>query len=214
MSVRPLAVIALATSVAHPAAAFTDALDAPGASERLLYLVLLLAGLLVFSRRRASIGSTMKMAAAWVAIFGAAMLAYSLFRAPDPTAAIVRAEGEVELRKSGDGHFHAATEVDGAAVRMTIDTGASLVLLSHEDAKAVGFDTDSLSFTQPVSTANGRAHVALVTLGRVAIGPVELYDVPAAVAQEGAVRTSLLGMSFLGQLTETSFRGDRLILRN
>lgn len=222
MSFWPIAVIAL---IAQPAAAFTDALNAPGASERLLYLALLLAGILVFSRRRVARGSMLKMAAGWVAIFAAAMIAYSfrdeartvyerLRGEAEPSVAILRADGEVELRKSRDGHFRATAEVNGATLAMLIDTGASHVLLSYEDARAAGIDPDALAFTQPVSTANGRTFVASVRLARIAVGTVELSGVQAAVAAEGAIKTSLLGMSFLGQLSETSFRGDRLILRN
>ena len=97
---------------------------------------------------------------------------------------------------------------------MLIDTGASIVLLSHEDALAAGLDPDNLNYSMPVTTANGRSYVAPVTLASVSIGAVGLDRVKAAVAEKGRLHSSLLGMSFLGRLQETSLRRDTMILRN
>ena len=125
-----------------------------------------------------------------------------------------RAEGVAELRKAADGHFRAVAKVNGQNVGMLIDTGASIVLLSYEDAVAAGLNPQNLSFSMPVTTANGRSKVAPVTLDNVTIGNVGLDTVRAAVARPGAIHSSLLGMSFLGRLQETSFRRDKLILKN
>ena len=56
--------------------------------------------------------------------------------------------------------------------------------------------------------------VAPVTLETIRIGDVAVENVRAAVAQEGNLHTSLLGMSFLGELEEVSIRRDRMTLRN
>ena len=56
--------------------------------------------------------------------------------------------------------------------------------------------------------------VAPVRLSSVKIGPIAVFDLEAAVARPGLLDTGLLGMSFLDRLRESSFRGDRLILRN
>lgn len=165
------------------------------------------------------------MGVGWLAAFAALLVAYTYREEArmvfdrvrgevSPTIAIARDDGEVELRKAWDGHFRAMALVNGARVGMLVDTGASVVLLSYEDAAAAGLDPEHLAFTQPVTTANGRSHVAPVILESVAIGAVGLSSVRAAVAEEGKLKSSLLGMSFLGRLQETSFRGDSLILRN
>lgn len=219
-----IALVALAVSQLH--AAFPDALAREGAAERLIYLAAVLTVLLLwgFRNRRVRMRPVALMGAGWLAAFAALLVAWTwrdearmafdrLRGEVAPTLAVARAEGEVELRKAWDGHFRAVAEVNGAKVGMMIDTGASLVLLSWEDAEAAGLDPARLVFDQPVSTANGRAHVARVTLERVAIGDVAVLRVRAAVAERGRLSGSLLGMSFLGALAETSFRGDRLILR-
>jgi aspartyl protease family protein len=94
-----------------------------------------------------------------------------------------------------------------------IDTGASMVLIPYEQAASIGINPDTLDYSMPVTTANGRSSVAPIRLSSIKIGPIAVFDIPAAVAQPGRLKTGLLGMSFLDRLAETSFQGDRLILR-
>lgn len=131
-----------------------------------------------------------------------------------PTIAVARQEGEVMLKKAWDGHFRAVTMINGEKVGMLVDTGASLVLLSYEEAQVIGLDPETLSFSTPIITANGKAHVATVTLDSVQVGDIGLFGVRAAVAEEGKLHSSLLGMSFLSRIQETAFRRDTLVLRN
>ena len=131
-----------------------------------------------------------------------------------PSLALSRASGEVELRRGWDGHYRADARVNGVPVRMMVDTGASLVLIPGELAEAFGLDPDRLDYSMPVATANGPSTVAPVRLGSVRVGSIRLSEVEAAVARPGRLQTPLLGMSFLDRMRETSFRGDRLILRH
>jgi len=64
---------------------------------------------------------------------------------------------------------------------MMIDTGASLVVLSREDARQVGINPAPADFTARAATANGVVLVASVVLKEVAIGEVIVRNVPAAV---------------------------------
>ncbi len=129
-----------------------------------------------------------------------------------PTVAVSRSEG-TELRRAWDGHYRAEAEVNGIDITLMIDTGASMVLIPFEEAARIGIDPRALEYSIPVTTANGRSSVAPVTLSSIKIGAIAVFDVPAAVAQPGRLKTGLLGMSFLDRLDETTFRGDRLILR-
>lgn len=129
-----------------------------------------------------------------------------------PTVAVSRSEG-TELRRAWDGHYRAEAEVNGIGVTLMIDTGASMVLIPFEEVARIGIDPRSLDYSIPVTTANGRSSVAPITLSSIKIGTIAVFDVPAAVAQPGRLKTGLLGMSFLDRLDETIFRGDRLILR-
>jgi len=120
---------------------------------------------------------------------------------------------EVKIRKRLDGHFTVKAEVNGAATTMIVDTGASTIVLSPEDAKKAGIDVSRLNFTVPVITANGRTVAAKVRLNTVAVGPLQREDVDALVAEPKALNESLLGMSFLGRLRSYEFSGDFLTLR-
>lgn len=136
------------------------------------------------------------------------------FNGAPPTIAVASAPGEVELQRTYDGHFRARARIGDAEIGLMLDTGASIVLLRHDDARRIGLDMDGLIFSTPVTTANGRAMVAPVTLKTIRIGDVQVENVRAAVAQQGNLHTSLLGMSFLGELEEVSIRRDRMTLRN
>ena len=131
-----------------------------------------------------------------------------------PSVALTTAQGEAELRRNWDGHYRAETQINGVDVMMLVDTGASMVLIPYEIAHRLGIDRARLDYSLPVTTANGQSHVARITLSSVKIGPIALFDVEAAVARPGMLKTGLLGMSFLERLDETSFRKGRLLLRN
>lgn len=129
-------------------------------------------------------------------------------------AAVARAPGEVELTRTGDGHFRALVEVGASATPFLIDTGATLVVIRWEDAQAMGVDMNALRFEMPMQTANGEARVARVRVPEMRIGSVAVQNVRAAVAPKGTLHGGLLGMSFLGRLKEMTFRGDTVILKN
>lgn len=118
------------------------------------------------------------------------------------------------LPRQADGHFRAVANIDGKTVPFLVDTGASIVLLTYEHAQAAGLDMDNLTFDLPILTANGRGHVASVTLPQIRVGDVVVNNVRAAVASEGQLHASLLGMSFLGEINEAIIRKNEMILRN
>jgi aspartyl protease family protein len=120
---------------------------------------------------------------------------------------------EVRIRKRLDGHFTAITKVNGKQMSMIVDTGASTIVLTPEDAKAAGIDLEGLTYRVPVITANGRTVAARIRLNEVSIGPLDRREVDALVAQPGALSQSLLGMSFLSRLRSYEFSGDFLTLR-
>lgn len=120
---------------------------------------------------------------------------------------------EVKIRKRLDGHFTAKVEVNGKPVSMIVDTGASSIVLTPEDAKKAGIDPETLTYRVPVLTANGRTVAARIRLDEVAIGPLDRTKVEALVAKPGALTQSLLGMSFLSRLRSYEFSGDFLTLR-
>ncbi len=129
------------------------------------------------------------------------------------TAAVAIIGPEASIKRSWDGHFRAIAQVNGRDVGLMVDTGASLVLLRHDDALRIGIPLDELDYSTPLTTATGKSYVAKFYITDLTIGDVTLHDVRAAVAQEGALHSSLLGMSFLEKLNETVIQKDRMILR-
>ena len=95
---------------------------------------------------------------------------------------------------------------------MLVDTGASYVALSAEDADRLGVITRPSDFTVTMYTANGRGKAAPVRLHAVHVDTLSIYEVDAIVAQPGAMSSSLLGMSFLRRLTRFEAQPDRLRL--
>jgi len=122
-------------------------------------------------------------------------------------------EQAVRLRRQENGHFVARGSANGVGMSLLVDTGASTVVLTPTDAERAGIDIKVLSFTTPVSTANGTTYAAPVRLRSVSVGPLEIRDVEALVAQPGALSENLLGMSFLKRLRSYEFSGDFLTFR-
>ena len=118
----------------------------------------------------------------------------------------------VEIARGNGGNFAVVAQINGARIAMVLDTGASSVVLTQEAAKAAGLPLEVLAYTVNVDTANGRARAAPVTLDRIAIGGIIERAVPALIAQQGQLRTNLLGMSFLNRLESWEVRGDKLML--
>ena len=118
----------------------------------------------------------------------------------------------VEVARTSAGDFDLSAKINGIRVPMVLDTGASSVVLTQQDAKAAGLPLEILNYTVSIDTANGRTRAAQVTLDRLAVGGLEERSVEALIVQPGQLRTSLLGMSFLNRLQSWQVSGDRLIM--
>ena len=118
----------------------------------------------------------------------------------------------VRIRASTGGHFVTRGDINGARIRMLIDTGATSVVLTRHDARRAGFDVKALQYTDFARTANGVTQVAPVRLREVKIGSITVRNVRAVVAGDG-LDQSLLGMSFLSRLSSYEFTTRELILR-
>ena len=110
------------------------------------------------------------------------------------------------------GHYVIDAMVNGAPVTFLVDTGASEIVLTLDDARRIGLEPRTLAFTQRFSTANGEVRGAPVVLREIRIGQFRLLDVSASV-NEAPLPLSLLGMSFLEQLNGYEVDRGRLILR-
>jgi aspartyl protease family protein len=121
--------------------------------------------------------------------------------------------GTVTLPAGDYGHFRAEAEINGRDIDVMVDTGASLVALTYDDARRAGIFVTPSNFTHTAQTANGIARVAPVTIPRISIGDITVRNVPAVVSERGASERTLLGMSFLGRLSRVEMRGGTLVLQ-
>ena len=126
----------------------------------------------------------------------------------DPYAASLRPEQAT----SADGHYWAEANVNGKAVRFLVDTGATAVSLTLDDAKRLGIDTAHLSYSYDVITADGKARAAMVKLASISIAGARVDNVDALVIEKG-LGASLLGMSYLGRLRAFEATQTALILK-
>jgi aspartyl protease family protein len=177
-----------------------------------LWLVAMLGGFLVWHRQPVS--RTLQQAAIWGVIFlgtiAIAGLWEDIARTVSPRQVLSADERRLELPRDADGHFRVTLEVNGTPVRFTVDTGATSVVLTREDAARAGIDVASLAFTGQASTANGVVAVAFVRLD--SIGPFGDVGMIADV-NGGEMEGSLLGMTYLSRFTSVEMRGNRMILQ-
>jgi aspartyl protease family protein len=118
------------------------------------------------------------------------------------------------LKSGQNGHYFVTADINGRSVKVLVDTGASAVALSYEDAKTIGLRPNTLNFDVPVSTANGVANAASVMLDKIVIDGVRVTDVQGMVMPRGAMSGSLLGMSFLSKLSSFRVEDGTLYLKN
>jgi aspartyl protease family protein len=138
--------------------------------------------------------------------------ARATYRAAEPQPS-VHANRIVEIKAGAHGHYFVSVEVNGRPIDVLVDSGASIVALTYDDARRAGLFVRASDYTQRVSTANGFARVAPVVLDRISIGAITVRHVPAAVTEPGSLATSLLGMSFLARLQRVEMRAGTLVLQ-
>lgn len=115
---------------------------------------------------------------------------------------------EIVLPMGVGGHFVASGAINGRAVRFMVDTGATVVALSADEATRIGLDLTRAP-TVPIGTANGNVDAKRVTLSAVTLGGVTVANV-AAVVLPAPMTHVLLGNSFLQRF---QLRRDNDVMR-
>lgn len=120
-------------------------------------------------------------------------------------------DGAIELQRNENGHFYADVDINGAQVHMLVDTGATGIALSREDARKAGIAT-SIGMNDVVGEgADGSIHGEYVTIDRMSLGGKSVDGMRAIVLNNG--EQSLLGQSFLAQFASVEMHGDTMTLR-
>ncbi|MGO4171082.1 retropepsin-like aspartic protease family protein [Bosea sp. TAF32] len=111
------------------------------------------------------------------------------------------------------GHYIVHPSVDNYRIKMMVDTGASIVALSADDARALGIRSDANARKMMLSTANGTVTGYRTVLREVRLGDIVVRNVDAVVLPAGALSMSLLGNSFLSKLQGYEVQTGRMVLR-
>jgi aspartyl protease family protein len=209
-------VIALAAKVAP------GALDDNDKRMQLIYLCIILAVLAggLAARLQARPGTTLAHLGTWGVIFAALILIYSYrdqfgviggrFAAElVPARGTETGPASIAYSAEADGHYHVYGAIDGSSVRFLVDSGATDIVLSPDDARMLGMQPEYLNYTMVAQTANGTVRGAPVRLKTLKVGPIVMHDVPATV-NEAEMPVSLLGMEFLRRLKSWGVKNGKL----
>lgn len=139
-------------------------------------------------------------------------------KAPAPTPVIAKAEPEalpgrkVRLPADASGHFLADFKLNGRSVNAMVDTGATMVALNLSTARKIGIKLKPADFRYQVNTANGSTAAAAATIESLQIGRIVVNDVQAVVLEDSALDGTLIGMTFLNQLSKFEVADGTLLL--
>lgn len=196
--------------------------------DQALHFIYLLGCLLLvgsaFMTTRLPIGQAAKMVLAWLLIFGAAFVAFTLkdeFKALGSRAMaearggnVVETRGqEIRIRRSDDGHFWVDAEVNGRSIRFLVDSGASVTTLSRTAAAEAGI-TPSGGFGVMVDTANGPAMADRGLAETLRVGPIERAGLAVHISRLEGDSINMIGMNFLSSLSAWGVEGNTLVLKS
>lgn len=182
----------------------------------LIYLGLILAALAGwgFFQMRGNLSRSLQHIAVWGLLFVGLMAGYGLWediRRDILPAQSILATGQIELPRDASGHYHAVLRVNDVPIEFVVDTGATGVVLSRQDAARAGIDTENLAYLGSAATANGTVAIAPVTLDSLTLGPIAAQNVRAMVTG-GEMEMSLLGMTYLERFSRIEIMGSKLVL--
>jgi aspartyl protease family protein len=133
-------------------------------------------------------------------------------RQPAPVEPPPHSLDSVVVPPDAMGHFRVEGRVDGQIVEFVVDTGASVIALTAEDAASLGIRPAVVDFRALVKTANGTVHAAPIHLNMVEVGNLTVRDVAAMVLPDRALSDNLLGLSFLSRLRHFEYTDGKMIL--
>lgn len=181
-----------------------------------LIIVVAVAGALIGMRQ--PIGKMLKMALAWVAIFGVGFLIFSFrgeisslgHRLKAEALGSAVADGEtLRIPIGEDGHFWVDATINGRPLRMMVDSGASVTTVSRSFAEGAGVRVDGRRTV--VQTAAGPVSSIQSSADSLEIGSIKRTDFPIDVNEHDNV--NLLGMNFLRSLGSWRVEGTYLVLQ-
>jgi len=115
----------------------------------------------------------------------------------------------IVLPANSGGHFMTLGAINGRTVNFMVDTGATLVALSADDAVRIGLRYEKKDPVR-INTANGVALAYRVRLDSVRVGDVSVSGVDAVISDQ-PMPYVLLGNSFISRFNMQR-EGDQMVL--
>ena len=182
----------------------------------LLMAIMIVAGGLIARREPAT--RLLKMALAWIAIFGAGFVLFSFRDNLGWVAQRLKAEAvgtpveegqETRIPMAIDGHFWVNAKVNGRDVKFLVDSGATTTTIDNRTAKAVGVPISG-GRDQFVRTGNGMIRVSRGRADVIQVGSIVRRDVGLQIADNDDL--NVLGMNYLSSLRRWGVEGRWLVL--
>lgn len=130
---------------------------------------------------------------------------------PDISTSDSETDDALQIDRSPDGHFYAEVSINGTPVNVLIDTGATAVALTRDDARRVGLALSARMDGVVGQGASGDVRGEYVVIERIDLGNVSAEEMPAVVLDTG--QQSLLGQSFLQEFDSVEIKGNKMLLR-
>lgn len=128
----------------------------------------------------------------------------SVFERPPPAS-------EVAIPRDANNQYRTVAEINGKTLPVLVDTGASSVVLSADQASQLGIDYLQ-GAAATATTAAGDSAAYRIKLHRVSVGGIVASHIPALVIEGSHPPVVLLGMTFL-QHVEMRETGGTLYLK-
>lgn len=192
----------------------------------------LLAILLVgsaFVSRRLPVGSVLRLALLWVAIFAGLLGLFTLAQdrgyltgrwgarkegdgaAPVGAPKALTQGQSLRVPVAPDGHYWVEGSINGTPARFLIDSGATITALSDQTARAAGLNFDIGEPGVVMTTANGKVEAPRSNIARLAIGPIAANDLPVVVSPAFG-EVNVIGMNMLSRLKRWGVEDGAMVL--
>lgn len=121
--------------------------------------------------------------------------------------------GEVQLERQANGHFYTEATVKGVPIHVVVDTGASVVALTGDDARKVGLSWSEDEVEPIARGASGEVSGVIRRVDSIGVGGIVVRDLEVMIIPTG-LDVTLLGQNYLSRISRVEMSGSRMVLSN
>lgn len=113
------------------------------------------------------------------------------------------------IHRASDGFFYVQAKLNGVPLRLLVDTGASVAVLTKADARRVGVKALAGGAAGQLGTVGGHVDVSWTNVDAMTLGARRINNVRAAIVGDD-LSVSLIGQNVLAQLSSIHIEGDEM----